>query len=75
MPISLLKIDGSFVRNVTKDKHDADVVKAIIALADALQLGVVAEGVETKEQADFLIKNGCIYAQVFFILKQLVLRK
>jgi EAL domain-containing protein (putative c-di-GMP-specific phosphodiesterase class I) len=58
-PIDTLKIDQSFVRDVTTDADDASLVTAIIAMGHALQLNVIAEGVETPEQLDFLIRHGC----------------
>jgi EAL domain-containing protein (putative c-di-GMP-specific phosphodiesterase class I) len=58
-PIDTLKIDQSFVRDVTTDADDASLVTAIIAMGHALQLNVIAEGVETPEQLDFLIHHGC----------------
>ena len=62
-PISTLKIDQSFVKNVAIDKDDAAIVDAIIQMAHSLQLEVVAEGVESEQQLDFLRKHGCDYAQ------------
>jgi diguanylate cyclase (GGDEF)-like protein/PAS domain S-box-containing protein len=58
-PIHTLKIDQSFVRDVTSEADDASLVTAIIAMGHALQLNVIAEGVETPEQLDFLRRHGC----------------
>jgi diguanylate cyclase (GGDEF)-like protein/PAS domain S-box-containing protein len=57
-PVDHLKIDQSFVRDVTNDHGNAAIAMAIIALARSLKLGVVAEGVETLEERDFLRANG-----------------
>jgi diguanylate cyclase (GGDEF)-like protein/PAS domain S-box-containing protein len=62
-PISTLKIDQSFVRDVAIDRDDAAIVDAIIQMAHSLRLEVVAEGVETEAQLEFLRKHGCDYAQ------------
>ncbi len=70
-PISTLKIDRSFVRDITIDKDDAAIVRSIISLGHSLDLEVVAEGVETQQQLDFLRQHGCHCAQGFFISKPL----
>src|SRR5690606_22871095 len=57
MPISELKIDRSFINDIPQDANDAVIVKTILAMAKTLSLNVVAEGVETKQQADFLKEN------------------
>ena len=58
-PIDRLKIDQSFIRNALNDPDDASIAKTIIALGRALNLKVIAEGVETKEHEAFLITEGC----------------
>ncbi|HEY6930408.1 MAG TPA: EAL domain-containing protein, partial [Thermoanaerobaculia bacterium] len=58
-PIDRIKIDQSFVRDVTRDAHDAAIASAVIAMAHRLELTVVAEGVETEEQLAFLRQNQC----------------
>jgi diguanylate cyclase (GGDEF)-like protein/PAS domain S-box-containing protein len=62
-PISTLKIDRSFVRDAAIDRDDAAIVNAIIQMAHSLNLEVVAEGVESEAQLDFLRRHGCDYAQ------------
>lgn len=62
-PIDTLKIDRSFVKDLTSDSEDAAIVKVIIGLGHTLRMKVVAEGVETVEQRDFLLQHGCHDAQ------------
>lgn len=64
-PIDKLKIDRSFIKNIPQDESDVEITKAIIALGKSLHLQVVAEGVETEEQYQFLINEGCEFQQGF----------
>lgn len=65
LPISELKVDRCFVRELPHNEDDMAITTAILALAKALSLEVVAEGVENDEQANFLLANGCEIAQGF----------
>ncbi|HEX5966358.1 MAG TPA: EAL domain-containing protein, partial [Pyrinomonadaceae bacterium] len=70
-PIDTLKIDRSFVADVCKDPHDTAIVRAIITLGHALDLTVVAEGVETQEQLQYLSSLDCDVLQGFLFSKSL----
>ena len=66
-PVQRLKIDQSFVRNLTMDADDAAITKAVIQLGHSLHLDVIAEGVETEEQLAFLRRQHCREIQGFLI--------
>jgi diguanylate cyclase (GGDEF)-like protein/PAS domain S-box-containing protein len=68
-PIDSLKIDSSFVRELEPGSDNEAIVRAILALAKTLKLKVIAEGVETREQATLLHKMGCFYMQGFWYAK------
>ncbi len=65
-PVNMLKIDRSFVQDVTSNPDSAAVTDAIIALAKTLRLNITAEGIETQEQLDYLQLRGCHEAQGFY---------
>lgn len=69
--IDELKIDGSFIKDIEGNSDNRKVISAIIALAHSLNLSVVAEGVETKSQLDFLTDNGCDEIQGYYFSKPL----
>ncbi len=70
-PVDILKIDRSFIKDIPEDKEDISLVTAIVAMADSLGIGVIAEGVETEEQRQFLKGIGCDYMQGFLFDKPL----
>ncbi|HEY9190092.1 MAG TPA: EAL domain-containing protein [Sulfurovum sp.] len=63
LPINRLKIDRSFIQDIPQDDEDMAIVRTIIVLAKSLNLDLIAEGIETAAQRDFLIDNGCHYFQ------------
>lgn len=67
LPVDKLKIDTSFVRHITVDPKDAAIVSAILAMAENLKIPVVAEGVETNAQVEFLRRRNCSYIQGYII--------
>jgi EAL domain-containing protein (putative c-di-GMP-specific phosphodiesterase class I) len=68
-PINTLKIDKSFIRDLTEESKDAAIIRSIITLAESLNLEVVAEGVETVEQLTFLSQQQCNIAQGYHLAK------
>jgi EAL domain-containing protein (putative c-di-GMP-specific phosphodiesterase class I) len=66
-PVSTLKIDQSFIRDVTTNPDDAAITSAIIAMSSALGITVVAEGVETEEQVRFLRQQKCARIQGYLV--------
>jgi len=69
LPINKLKIDQSFIRDLPDEESDAQITLAIIMMAKSLHLSVIAEGVETRKQRDFLLQNGCYEIQGYFYHK------
>ena len=70
-PLDALKIDRTFIRDVTTDAEDATIAKAVINLAHSLRLKVIAEGVETAEQLDFLRAHACDEIQGYYFSRPL----
>src|SRR5882724_6275873 len=68
-PFDCIKIDRSFIKDIPQDPDDVAITQAIIAMAHSLRLKVIAEGVETQEQLDFLTEHGCHEFQGYFFRK------
>jgi len=66
LPVSKLKIDRSFIKDLPDDEEDSTITRTIIMMADNLGLEVIAEGVETEAQRDFLLQNGCSDIQGYY---------
>jgi diguanylate cyclase (GGDEF)-like protein len=75
LPIDTIKVDRSFVRDIVNDPDDAAIVDAIVAMAHALNLNVIAEGVETREQLEFLRQRKCQQAQGYYFARPLDARQ
>jgi len=71
LPIDALKIDQSFVFNLSHSEHSAEIIRCIISMADALKLDVIAEGIETVDQAEALKRFGCKFGQGYFFSRPL----
>ena len=75
LPIQILKIDRSFLQGIPEDNENKAIVRSIISIAKSLNLKMVAEGVESTEQINFLLKNGCNIAQGYYYSKPLPLEE
>ena len=73
LPLDQLKIDKSFVTDMSQDKHHADIAKTIVSLAKSMELSVIAEGVETEEQLNMLESFGCCAFQGYYFSRPLTL--
>jgi diguanylate cyclase (GGDEF)-like protein len=71
LPVDRIKIDRVFTENIDSDPDDEGIVRAVLAVANSLQIKVIAEGIETKGQFDFLQKEGCHEGQGFYFCKPL----
>jgi len=69
LPLDQLKIDQSFIRNIVTDNSDKAIVRTIIVMAQSLGIAVIAEGVETEENRQFLLDNGCVHYQGYLFGK------
>jgi EAL domain-containing protein (putative c-di-GMP-specific phosphodiesterase class I) len=71
LPICALKIDRAFIKDLPEDEEDVSISKAIISMGHSLGKKIIAEGVEKKEQVEFLKQNGCDYIQGFYYSRPL----
>jgi EAL domain-containing protein (putative c-di-GMP-specific phosphodiesterase class I) len=65
LPLAMIKLDRTFVENLTDDSHDAAIVRAVNDMADTIGIGVIAEGIETEDQLRMATTLGCGFAQGF----------
>ncbi|SDK30405.1 diguanylate cyclase (GGDEF) domain-containing protein [Methylophilus rhizosphaerae] len=75
LPLYQLKIDRSFVNDIVTDSHDRTIVRTIIAMAQSMYLSVIAEGVETQEQMELLLNNGCRRYQGYLFGKPMAIKE
>ncbi|HQT05123.1 MAG TPA: EAL domain-containing protein, partial [Thiotrichales bacterium] len=68
-PVNVMKIDRAFVQNMTDDIHDEAIARTIVQLGQSLSMNLVAEGIETEEQADMLGSMDCHHGQGFWFAK------
>jgi EAL domain-containing protein (putative c-di-GMP-specific phosphodiesterase class I) len=71
-PVDSLKVDQSFVHEISSQRNDAAIVRAVISMGNSLKKRVIAEGVETREQMDFLTAEGCEEAQGYYFNRPMV---
>lgn len=71
LPVDKVKLDRAFIRELPNDQADAAIVMAVLAMAEGMGLEVVAEGVETKAQCEFLVNAGCTQVQGFYFARPL----
>lgn len=69
LPIDKLKIDQTFIKDLNHDENDREIVRTIISMAKNLNMSVIAEGVETLEQKEYLLENGCNHIQGYLYYK------
>lgn len=75
LPVDTLKIDRCFINDLVNNDQDKCIVSAVIAMAHKLNLAVIAEGIETEQQLDFLRENACNYAQGFYMSRPVSIDK
>jgi EAL domain-containing protein (putative c-di-GMP-specific phosphodiesterase class I) len=73
LPLNTLKIDRSFISDVLTDTSSQTIVRTVIALGQSMSMTVIAEGVETEAQQEFLLDNGCMQFQGYLFSKPLPL--
>ncbi|MDX1696040.1 MAG: EAL domain-containing protein [Ketobacteraceae bacterium] len=75
LPVSSLKVDQTFVRDISTDPNDAAIVEATLAMARGLDMDVIAEGVETRDQLEFLISHNCEMCQGYYFSRPLPIKE